>query len=135
MMIHITTVGGVTADLELKESANGKPYLSFDLAVTKGFGTNKHTVYLQVWAFGALAERIVAAKVRKGSQLLISGDLDVVEFERTDSSKGMANKVYLQDWEFVGSGKSNEKSADEKKTKPKAEYQEHCCGDDEDLPL
>lgn len=135
MMIHITTVGGVTADLELKESANGKPYLSFDLAVTKGFGTNKHTVYLQVWAFGALAERIVAAKVRKGSQLLISGDLDVVEFERTDSSKGMANKVYLQDWEFVGSGKSNEKSADEKKTKPKVEYQEHCCGDDEDLPL
>lgn len=135
MMIHITTVGGVTADLELKESANGKPYLSFDLAVTKGFGTNKHTVYLQVWAFGAMAERIVAAKVRKGSQLLISGDLDVVEFERTDSSKGMANKVYLQDWEFVGSGKSNEKSADEKKTKPKAEYQEHYCGDDEDLPL
>lgn len=135
MMIHITTVGGVTADLELKESANGKPYLSFDLAVTKGFGTNKHTVYLQVWVFNAMAERIVAAKVRKGSQLLISGDLDVVEFERTDSSKGMANKVYLQDWEFVGSGKSNEKSADEKKTKPKAEYQEHYCGDDEDLPL
>ena len=135
MMIHITTVGGVTADVELKESTNGAPYLSFDLAVTKGFGTNKHTVYLQVWAFNAMAERIVAAKVKKGSQLMISGDLDVVEFERNDNSKGMANKVYLQDWEFVGGGKNTEKPASEKKPKPKAESQEHYCGDDDELPL
>lgn len=135
MMIQITTVGGVTADIELKESTNGAPYLSFDLAVTKGFGTNKHTVYLQVWAFHAMAERMMSAKVRKGSQLMISGNLDVIEFERADGSKGMVNKVYLQDWEFVGSGKSNEKTANEKKPKPKAEYQEHYCSDDEDLPL
>ena len=48
MMIHMTTVGGVTADIEGKESANGATYLSFDLAVTKGYGTSRHTVYLQV---------------------------------------------------------------------------------------
>ena len=35
MMIHMTTVGGVTADIEGKESANGATYLSFDLAVTR----------------------------------------------------------------------------------------------------
>ena len=45
MMIHMTTVGGVTADIEGKESANGATYLSFDLAVTKGYGTSRHTVY------------------------------------------------------------------------------------------
>ena len=66
MMIHMTTVGGVTADIEGKESANGATYLSFDLAVTKGYGTSRHTVYLQVWAFRAIAERLIAAKVRKG---------------------------------------------------------------------
>lgn len=135
MMIHITTVGGVTADIERKESTNGAPYLSFDLAVTKGFGRNKHTVYLQVWAFNAMAERIVAAKVRKGSQIMISGDLDVVEFERNDNSKGMANKVYLQDWDFVNGGKNTEKPVGEKKPKARPEYQEHYCGDDDDLPL
>lgn len=37
-MIQITTVGRVTADLELKESAKKVPYLRFDLAVTKGYG-------------------------------------------------------------------------------------------------
>ena len=102
MMIHMTTVGGVTADIEGKESANGTTYLSFDLAVTKGYGTSRHTVYLQVWAFRAIAERLIAAKVKKGSQLLLSGDLDVVTFERKDGSKGTVNKVILQDWEFVG---------------------------------
>ena len=35
MMIHMTTVGGVTADIEGKESANGTTYLSFELALTK----------------------------------------------------------------------------------------------------
>lgn len=135
MIIHITTVGGVTADIEMKESANGAPYLSFDLAVTKGFGAGKHTVYLQVWAFNTMAERIVAAKVKKGSQLFISGDLDVAEFERNDGSKGMANKVYLQDWEFVGGGKNTEKPAGGKKNSPKVEYQEHYCSDEDDLPL
>ena len=134
MMIQMATVGGVTADLELKHSTNGAAYLSFDPAVTKGYGQNKHTVYLQVWAFRDLAERMLSAKVRKGSQLMISGDLDVVEFERTDGTKGLANKVILQDWNFVNSGKSNEQVVKAEKAQPKVEYQEHYCSDDE-LPL
>lgn len=131
-MIYVTAVGGVTADIELKESAKGSPYLSFDLAVTKGYGKNRHTIYLQVWAFGEMAERIVAAKVRKGSQLFISGDFDIVTFQRNDGSKGMANKVYLQDWEFVGGSGSKEKA--EADQKPKPAYQEHHCEDEDDLP-
>lgn len=135
MMIHMITVGGVTADIEGKESANGATYLSFDLAVTKGYGTSRHTVYLQVWAFRAIAERLIAAKVKKGSQLLISGDFDVVTFERKDGSKGTVNKVILQDWEFVGGSKNNEDEAEGKKSQPKVTYQEHYCTDDDELPL
>ena len=135
MMIHMITVGGVTADIEGKESANGLNNVYFDLAVTKGYGTGRHTVYLQVWAFRAIAERLIAAKVKKGSQLLISGDFDVVTFERKDGSKGTVNKVILQDWEFVGGCKNNEEKAEKKKSPPKTAYQEHYCADDDDLPL
>ena len=85
--------------------------------------------------FRAIAERLIAAKVKKGSQLLISGDFDVVTFERKDGSKGTVNKVILQDWEFVSGSKNNEDKAEEKKSQPKAAYQEHYCTDDEDLPL
>ena len=92
-MIQITTVGRVTADLELKESAKKVPYLRFDLAVTKGYGEGKHTVFLPCLAFQSVAQRMESAGVKKGSQIMISGDLDVVDFERRDGSKGKANKV------------------------------------------
>ena len=36
MMIHMTTVGALTADIEGKESANGATNQTFELAVTKG---------------------------------------------------------------------------------------------------
>lgn len=66
---------------------------------------------------------------------MLSGDLDVVTFERKDGSKGTVNKVILQDWEFVGGSKNNEDEAEGKKSQPKATYQEHYCADDDELPL
>lgn len=134
-MIPISAVGRITADLEVKESAKKVPYVSFDLAVNKGYGEGKHTVYLQCWAFGSMAQRMESAHVKKGSQLMIAGDLDVVDFERKDGSKGKANKVYLWEWQFIGSDKSSAKNTEHEKTEEDVEYQEHYCGDDEDLPL
>lgn len=134
-MIPISAVGRTTADIEVKESIKKALYVSFDLAVNKGYGEGKHTVYLQCWAFGNMAQRLESANVKKGSQLMIAGDLDVVDFERKDGSKGKANKVYLWEWQFVGSDKSSEKNAKPEKTEENVEYQEHFCGDDEDLPL
>lgn len=85
------------------------PYLRFDLAVTKGYGEGKHTVFLPCLAFQSVAQRMESAGVKKGSQIMISGDLDVVDFERRDGSKGKANKVSVYDWQFVASGKKEEK--------------------------
>ena len=130
-MIQICTVGRVTADIEVKEG-KGSPYAKFSLAVSKGFGEGRHTVYLDVLAFDEAARRLKAAKVGKGSQIMIAGDLDVKEFTRRDESKGMANEVTLSFWSYVG-GKSNSKPGDKEEQKPK--YTEHCCGDDDDLPL
>lgn len=128
-MIQITTVGRVTADLELKESAKKVPYLRFDLAVTKGYGEGKHTVFLPCWAFQSIAQRMESAGVKKGSQIMISGDLDVVDFERRDGSKGKVNKVSVYDWQFVASGKKEEKE------ESAPVYDEHTCADEDDLPM
>lgn len=128
-MIQITAVGRVTADLELKESAKKVAYLHFDLAVTEGYGEGRHTVFLPCWAFQSVAERMEAAGVKKGSQIMISGSLDVVDFQRKDGSKGKANKVSIYDWQFISSGKKEEKE------KPVPVYDEYTCGDDEELPL
>ena len=134
-MIQITTVGRVMADFELKKSNKNVPYLSFDIAVTKGYGNNRHTVFLQCWAFHEIAQRIESANVRKGSNIMISGDLDVVDFERKDGSKGKANKVIIQDWNFISEEKNHEKKVRVEEAPKNMEYQEHYCNDDDELPL
>ena len=131
-MIQISTVGRVTADVELRESAKKVPYLSFDLAVTEGYGESKHTIYFQCWAFNQTAQRIASANIKKGSQIFISGSLDIVDFERRDGSKGKINKVNLYDWQYVNSIKKSE-NTEKNDTTPI--YEEHMCNDYEDLPL
>ena len=46
ILTPISTFGRVTADLELKTSQNGNntPYVSFSLAVDKGFGDKEHAI-------------------------------------------------------------------------------------------
>lgn len=80
--MKLITIGRVTADIELREGSKGGTYTKFNLVVPKGFGEKKHTVFLEVTAFHAEAKRLEAAKVKKGSQIQIVGDLDVVEFTR-----------------------------------------------------
>ena len=130
--MKLITIGRVTADFELREGSKGGTYTKFSLAVPKGFGEKKHTVFLDVTAFQAEAKRLEAAKVKKGSQIQIVGDLDVVEFTRKDKSKGMSLEVRLLDWSYVSGGKNNEKQAEKEEKKP--EYQERYCEDDDDLP-
>ena len=60
---------------------------------------------------------------------MISGDLDVVDFERRDGSKGKANKVSVYDWQFVASEKKEEKE------ESAPVYDEHTCADEDDLPM
>ena len=130
--MKLITIGRVTADFELREGSKGGTYTKFSLAVPKGFGEKKHTVFLDVTAFQAEAKRLEAAKVKKGSQIQIVGDLDVVEFTRKDTSKGMSLEVRLLDWSYVSGGKNSEKQAEKEEKKP--EYQERYCEDDDDLP-
>lgn len=130
--MKLITIGRVTVDIKLREGSKGGTYTKFSLAVPKGFGEKKHTVFLDVTAFHAEAKRLEAAKVKKGSQIQIVGDLDVVEFTRKDKSKGMSLEVRLLDWSYVSGGKNNEKQAEKEEKKP--EYQERYCEDDDDLP-
>ena len=130
--MKLITIGRVTADFELREGSKGGTYTKFSLAVPKGFGEKKHTVFLDVTAFQAEAKRLEAAKVKKGSQIQIVGDLDVVEFTRKDKSKGMSLEVRLLDWSYVSGGKNSEKQTEKEEKKP--EYQERYCEDDDDLP-
>lgn len=101
--VTITTTGRVTADLELKTSQNGKntKFVQFGLAVNRGFGENYHPNFYKCILFGEAAQRMVDAKVGKGSLLQIVGDQELEEFTRRDGSTGWNAKVSLLSWAYA----------------------------------
>ena len=111
MFTPITLTGRVTADLEIQTSSNGTEYLQFNVAVNKGYGEQEHANFYQSILVGKAAERISNAGVMNGSQLFITGDLDLVEYTRkADGSKGMIPKITVYEWNYVPTGKRTEGS-------------------------
>jgi single-stranded DNA-binding protein len=104
MQTTVTTMGRVTADFELLTSQNERntTYVQFNLAVNKGYGEKEHPNFYQCVLFGAAAERMAKAGVKKGSLITIVGDLDLVDFRRKeDGSKGTIAKINLYDWSYA----------------------------------
>ena len=104
----IIITGRVTADLVLQASQNGNntPYVQFSIAVNKGYGDKEHPNFYQCILYNEAAQRIVNAKVKKGSLIHIVGDLDLVEFTRNDGTKGISPKVTVFDWSYLPSNKA-----------------------------
>lgn len=106
MFTAITLIGGVTKDFELQYSQSGRAYAKFRLAVNKGYGEQKHPNYYNCIIFDKAAERIVNAKVKKGSQITIIGDLDIEEYTNPKTNaKGINHNVTVYDWDYVSFGK------------------------------
>ena len=104
-LINVSANGRVTKDLEVKASTAGNAYLCFYLAVNKGYGENEHPVFLQCWLFGEDVNRMVRAKVAKGSFLHIIGDLDISKVKKDDGTEIMIPKVRVLSWSYVSTGK------------------------------
>ena len=98
------SVGQVQSDPELKTSAKDNPYLRLTLMERIGFGEYARTQYIQVWAWGALARQLYDAGVRKGSQIWVSGSLELTDYVKKDGvTHDKALKLKLRDWGPAGS--------------------------------
>lgn len=109
-MLTVTTIGRVTKDLESQTSSKGNSYLRFDLAVNKGYGDHVRTIYLQCWIYGEEVNRIQKAGVKKGSMITISGDGDLVEYDKKDGTKGTVLKIQVDRWSYIPVNKVKEEA-------------------------
>ena len=116
-MAQTYVIGRVTADLELKTSINRHPYVRFDIAENIGGKEHRRTQYLQICAMGDDAERLVRARVKKGSLIWVSGSLELEVYTRRDGvTTDKRLKVLLDNWGFVpvGTDKAATKALDSK---------------------
>lgn len=118
-MAQVYVIGRVTADLEPKTSANGHPYVRFDLAENIGGKDRPRTQYLQICAMGDDAERIVRARVKKGSLIWVSGSIELEVFTKKDGiTTDKRLKVLLDNWGFVPIGTPRAESTAQSNASP-----------------
>lgn len=109
-------IGRVTKDLEPQISEAGVHYVNFDVAENVGFGEREKTIFHKCTIFGEdLVNRIVKAKVRKGSLLEVVGEQTLDAYVRNSDGKAVpTSNIGVWHWEYVpvGSGKSANNDAD-----------------------
>jgi single-strand DNA-binding protein len=86
----ITVVGNLTRDPELRFTNSGKAVVSFGIAVSRRYQVNnewqEQTSFFNVTAWDQLGEN-AAASLQKGTRVLVSGRVEVREYQGRDGDK------------------------------------------------
>lgn len=119
-------------DAEVRYTQSGTAVLSFAGAVDTGYGNNKKTVWVGFSVFGKRAEGELVNYLTKGSQVAVTGELNIDEWEK-DGQKNFMLKCIVRDLDLIG-GKQEAKKSEPKKSEPK---QQQVVEDDfeDDIPF
>ena len=98
-MAKASLIGLITQGPELQHSAKGEPYVRFSVAEYVGFGLQRHTQVVDVWAWGYMAQRLAKCTLSNGDFIFLSGTLELEEFTKKDGiTKDKRLKLRLDDW-------------------------------------
>lgn len=110
MLNRIVLIGRLTKDPEFRFTQNGTPLATFTLAVDRPGRDEegKHeTDFIPVQCWGALAEA-VSDYTRKGSQVGVTGRLQIRTYETQEGQKRKAAVVVADGVEFLGNKRKEE---------------------------
>lgn len=140
--ITVTAVGNCCADIS-SNPANTAGHVNF--ACSSGKEDNKRTTFVCLNFYNQTLLRVINAKVKKGSGLLVTGDLDIRDFTRTDGTTGTQPVVNVEGWNYCSYPKKEENSDSRSAEQPVPMEQptpqnsfgegEFMDVDDEDLPF
>ena len=103
-MNHVTLMGRLTRDPELKYSQAGKAYCRFSLAVQRDFN-KEEADFINCLAFGKTAETI-AEWLGKGRRIALQGRIQTGNYENKNGEKVNTFEVVADRFEFVDSARS-----------------------------
>lgn len=123
MLNHISIMGRLVRDPELRHTKSGTAVASFTVAVERDFG-DKQTDFIDCVAWRNTAE-FVYKYFDKGSMAAVSGRLQSRKWEDNNGNKRV-------NWEVLADSVYFGESAKREQTSPKLVEMD---GDDEDLPF
>lgn len=101
-MQNITVAGRLGQDSKLATTQAGKDVLNFTVAVDQGYGDRKQTNWWRVSLWGERGRKL-AQYLRKGSQVTVTGNFELGEYEGKPQLNIMANEIALQGGKQDGS--------------------------------
>ena len=111
MLNHITIMGRLTRDPELRRTGSGVPVASFCLAVDRDYnpkdGAEKETDFIDCTAWRGTGE-FVSKYFQKGSVAIVSGRLQIRNYTDKEGNKRRAAEVVADSVYFGDSKKSDQ---------------------------
>ena len=104
----VSLIGRMTADPELKQTANGKSVIRFTLAVKRSYGDKTDFIRCEAWNKTA---ETMAKFLKKGDPVAITGSWQVDSMVGTDGKTTYYNTCSVDRFYFVPRVKSDAKDA------------------------
>ena len=105
-MNHVTLMGRLTRDPELKYANNGTAFCRFTVAVNRDFN-REEADFINCLAFKKTAETI-AEYLSKGKRIAIIGRIQTGSYENKERQKIYTFEVVVDRFEFIDSSKTQE---------------------------
>lgn len=133
MLNHITIMGRLVAEPELRITGNGTKVASFRIACDRGRDKNGESLgtdFIDAVAWRSKGE-FICRNFHKGGLILLTGRLQIRPWETKDGQKRYATEIVVEEVNFCGDKRKS--SADESVAVQDAVFKE-LDGDDDDLP-
>lgn len=114
MLNHITIMGRLTRDPELRRTGSGTSVANFTVAVDRDFAAGdgeKKTDFINCVAWRQTAD-FVSKYFNKGSMIVVDGRLEMREWTASDGSKRVSAEINAEHAYFAGGKKSAESATD-----------------------
>lgn len=110
MLNHITIMGRLTKDVELRRTNTGTPVSSFTIACDRDFG-DKETDFIECVAWKKTAE-FASKYFSKGKLAIVSGRLQIRYWKDKDGNNRKTAEIVVDDMYF-GESKGDSKKEDD----------------------
>ena len=123
-----------TRDAEVRMTPSQQEVLTVSVANNQGFAEKQTTMFIRVNLWRKNAQNL-AQYIKKGSQIFISGQLSIREYQATDGTTKTSLELNANILDLVGKRDSNAQPSQASQATPQQNQPERSNFDDPDIPF
>lgn len=107
-MNHVSLIGRLTKDLELRKVSSGTSVVTFILAVNRRFKAEgqPEADFIRCTAWGKTAE-VMSQYLNKGTQIGVEGRIQTGQYEDKSGSMVYTTDIVVESFDFIGNKKES----------------------------